>query len=340
MTDSFETTSRRLAKARQRGDTDDVAEALALHANELLNKGQTGDARKALDEAAKIHRSCGRTYDEARCTQLAATLCRFEGRLEEAKQRAQVAVELMGATGPVAVSAYTELGEIALAEGCGDTAATAYSSALACGEETGLIDSARAAILRRLAAARVVAKQFQAAAQDLETAYGLLAQTGDQVSARRTLIEEATAFQHAGQLNDAEGIINRAMKLAKQANDHAALADVHLLQTTQAVERRDARVAMASARAAREQALLGNAPTSYIGAAVAIAELAEASGDRVAAYEALATGWVTLADLLNQDTARATFAPKLQEMRKRWGHAVFAEIKGTYEAGRKYGRLS
>jgi hypothetical protein len=92
---------------------------------------------------------------------------------------------------------------------------------------------------------------------------------------------------------------------------------------------------MASALAARTEALAANAPTSYTGAALAIAQLAESASDRLGAYEALAVGWVTLADLLGRDLARMTFEPKLKEMRERWGAAVFDAIKKTYEAQRR-----
>jgi len=324
-----------LAEARQRGDADDVAEALALHANALLQKGQIRSAQNELDEAATIHRARGRVYDEARCTQMAGTLCRFAGRLDEAKKRAHRALELSESKGPIAVSAQAELGEIALAEENGDEAAKAYRAALDAGEDTGLVDPARAALLRKRAVALTAAGQYQDAVRDLETAHDLLMRSGDQATAIRTLIEKATALRHAGRPSDAEPIVRRAMDLAGQAGDHAALADLHLLVAARALDRSDAAAAMASAQAAREHALAGNAPTSYLGAAMTIAQLAESAGDRLAAYEALAVGWVTLADLLGDDVARMSFEPKLREARERWGGPAFDEIKKTYEAHRQ-----
>ena len=196
MSDTLDLSTRRLADARQRGDADEIAEALAVHANALLTKGHIGAARSELDEAAAIHRARDRVYDEARCTHLAATLCRFEGRLDEARQRANRALALAGSRGPIAVSAHTELGEIALAEGQVAQAAAAFQAALDVGRDAGLVAPARAAILRRRAAALVAAKQFVDAIHDLETAYGLLIEAGDRATAARTLIEQATAFQH------------------------------------------------------------------------------------------------------------------------------------------------
>ena len=53
------------------------------------------------------------------------------------------------------------------------------------------------------------------------------------------------------------------------------------------------------------------------------------------AYEALAVGWVTLADLLGGDLARLAFEPKLMEIRERWGAPAFDTVKKIYEAHRQ-----
>lgn len=335
MSETLEISTHRLTEARLRGDADDIAEALAIHANALVQKGQISSAQNELDEAATIHRARGRVYDEARCTQMAGTLCRFAGRLNEAKQRVHRALELCESKGTIAVSAHAELGEIALAEGNGAEAAMAYRAALDAGEGTGLVDLARAALLRKRAVALTAAEQYQDAVRDLETAHDLLVRSGDRVTATRTLIEKATALRHAGRALDAEPIVQQAMDIAEQAGDRAALADLHLLVAARALDQSDATVAMASAQAAREHALASNAPTSYLGAAVTIAQLAELAGDRLSAYEALATAWVTLADLLGRDVARMSFEPKLREIRERWGGPAFDEIKKSYEAQRK-----
>jgi tetratricopeptide (TPR) repeat protein len=335
VTDAHERFARQLAEARRSGDADDIAEALALHANDVLQRGRTAEARAELDEAAAIHGTRGRIYDQARCTQLAGTLCRFEGRLHEAKQRATRALTLVEGKGPIAVSAHAELGEIALAEGQSVDAAGSYGAALDAGNGTGLVDSARAALLRKRAVALTNGGQVEDAVRDLEMAHDLLARTGDGAGAIRTLIEKATALRHAERFDEAAPIVARAMAAADATDDHAALADLHLLLAAAALDRRDVAAATASAEAARTQALAANAPTSYVGAAVAIAQLAESSGDRLRAYDALATGWVTLADLLGKDAARMTFEPKLTELRERWGAAPFGEVKKIYEAARQ-----
>ena len=334
MSETLETYRHRVAEARQRGNADDLAEALALHANALIQAGQISSAQLDLDEAAAIHRARGRVVDDARCTQMAGTLCRFTGQLDEAKKRASRALELSHFKGSIAVSAYTELGEIARSEKNHAEAAKAYSAALDAGESIGLVGSARAALLRKRAVALTAVKKYPDAVRDLETAHDLLMRSGDCASATRALIEAATALRYAGQPSEAETIVRRAMQLAEPANDHAALADLHLLRAAQALDRRDTVTAMASMLTAREHALAGNAPISYIGAAHAIAELADAAGNRQQAYEALATGWATLSDLLGGEVARTTFEPKLRDARARWGGPEFDVIKKAYEAHR------
>jgi tetratricopeptide (TPR) repeat protein len=333
-TDARET-ERLLADARRKGDLDDVAEALMLHANALVNAGQIAQARQELDEAAEIHRQRGRTYDEARCTHLAATLCRLEGHPTEARVRAERAAQLVEPGTPIAVSAATELGEIALLEGKTAEAADAYTRALASGEVAGMVDAARATLLRKRAIALTASGRHRDAAKDLAMAQGLLLRAGDTTGAIRALIEEAAALQQGGFTADADRVKVEARRMAEAAQDHVAQADLDLLDSTQAVTRRDVAAAMAAARSARQHALEGVAPILYVSASLAIAQLAEATGDRLGAYEALAVGWVTLGDLLGREVAMASFEPKLFELRERWGVDAFAEVKAAYEARRR-----
>jgi len=340
MNETQEMSASRLAKARARGDADDIAEALAIHANALIQKGEFGAAQFELDEAASIHRARGRVYDDARCTQMSGTLCRFTGRLDEAKQRIERALQLCESQGSVAVSGFAELGEIASAEKRFTDAAKAYGAALAAGGPKTPADRGRVGLLRKRAAALAAAEQYDGAIGDLDAAFDLSVQLGDGSTATRALIEKATALRQGGRVADSEPIVNRAMVLAVEANDHAALADLQLLAVAAAIDRRDIAAALVSAREARAQALAANAPASYLGAVMAIAELTESSGDRLAAYEALAVGWATVSDLLGPDLARASFEPKLREARERWGGPAFAEIKSTYEANRRAARVS
>jgi hypothetical protein len=321
-----------LASARRRNDPDDLARALAVHANTLVTRGQLDAARRELDEAAAIHHRRDRAYDEAQCTYLAATLARLTGDLDGAKTRAAHAARLAQPGTPLAVSAATELGEIALAARDGGGAADAFGRALAEGEAAGIGMPARAALLRKCAIARVASGQHGAAARDLAEAHDLFMRSGDTATAIRTRVEEATARLQGGDDAGTARLLREATEAATAAGDHQALADLALLQVTRAVGAGDTAAALAAAHEARAAALAAVAPVRYVGAAVAIAELSEARGDRRGAYEALAVGLATLGDLLGRDAAKALCEPKLLAMRERWGPEAFAAVKADYEA--------
>jgi tetratricopeptide (TPR) repeat protein len=325
----------RLAEARRRGRPPEIAEALALHANALIQAGEIAAARRDLDEAAAIQAAAGRVTDEARCLQMSGALCRFQNAWDDAAARELRALELVGHKGAIAVSAYAELGEIEFARARPAESASQYRAALEASAAAGVNASVRAPLLRKRARALAAAKQYEEAVRDLESAFQILLEAGDRTNAAQALIEEATAVQQMGRFAEAEPVIRRAMDLAQTAGDHGALAEIHLLWATQALERRDAAAAMAEARAARTEALAGNAPTAYIGAAHAISQLAEAAGDRLGAYEALATGWATVAGLPHPSLARAAFEPVLKAMRERWGEAAFDQVKKNYEDARR-----
>ena len=338
MTAALEASTGRLAEARRNGNADDIAEALAVHANDLLQHGRTHEARVELDEAAAIHRSRGRAYDEARCTHLAATLCRFEGRYDEAVERGRRALTLAEFKGPIAVAAHAELGETALAQRRYADAADEYRAALDAGDATGLVEAGRAALHRQRAVALIAAERADEALSELRTAHELLAASGNAAGARRVLIEQATAMRHAGRTEDAARIVRATLDAAAAAGDRAAQADLQLLVAADALDRRDVASALAAAKAARGHALAATAPTSYIAAAITIGELAEKTGDRDAAYEALAVGWATLSDLLGPDAARLAFEPKLTQLRERWGAEAFDAVKSRYESRRRQQR--
>jgi tetratricopeptide (TPR) repeat protein len=325
---------KRLAKARRLGDPDELADALARHADAQIKAGQFGAARAELDEAADIHRQRGRVYDQARTTHFAATLSRLAGDLPGARARASHALALVEPGSTVAVSALTELGEDAAAEGKLDEAADHFAAALSAAEAAGLTDEARAALARRRATVLVAARRYPEALEDLQRAHDLF-EHHDPRSAVRVQVEEATAAQQSGDTATAERLSSAARADAERLGDHFALADLDLLASARAVERGELPAAIAAAYAARDHALRAVAPLLYVSAALAIARLSEASGDRLAAYDALATGWATLGDLLGHELARATFEPKLQEQRESWGDETFASVKTAYEGRRR-----
>lgn len=335
MPDKLEQSTAALSEARARGEPDALAEALVGHANELVLRGRIAEACQELDEAAALHRTRDRPYDEARCNHLAASLYRLGGQLDVARQRAQAALALVSGQGPAAVAAHAELGEIALAEGNSAAAATDFTAALDLGTAQGLKAAALATLLHHRAQAVARMGDYTALIADLHGAAAGFDQAGDHKTRLRVQVELASAFQDQGQTERAEEVIGAAWPDAERAGEHAILADLGLLRAAQALARRDGDAALGLALQARREALAGNAPGAYIGAAVTLAQLYETSGNRAAAYEALAVGWATLSDLLGPDLARQAFQPSLLACRQRWGTAAFDAIKQDYEARRK-----
>jgi len=79
-----------------------------------------------------------------------------------------------------------------------------------------------------------------------------------------------------------------------------------------------------------------SAPTqSYVSAVVSIADVADAIGDRDAAYEALASGWVTAGDVLGAEAAKHLFEPRLLALRETWGDAAFLLVRDAYNDRRR-----
>jgi hypothetical protein len=329
--------TKRLNEMRSHVPRDDVAlaEILATHASVLLQHVRIGEACVALEEATGLHHAAGRTVDEARCLSMTATLSRFGGLLDEAQSRAQQALELVGASGPVAVSAYTELGETALARGDGTASATAFAAALDAGASAGMGAAARGALLRKRAVALVNAGQHEAAVHDLETAHDIFMEIGDRASALRTLIEQATTLHYAAQATRSVALIQHIVAQATQTGDHAALADIQLLAAAQAFERGDAVAALAAASIAREEALQAVVPSTYFSAAVAISRAANALGDNLEAYSALATAWATLADVIGDEAAQSWVSPVLSALQTEWGEQGFAAVRAEHDEQRR-----
>ncbi|MDB5887457.1 MAG: hypothetical protein JWM03_329 [Rhodocyclales bacterium] len=329
--------TKRLHEVRNHVPRDDVAlaEILVTHASVLLQHVRIGEARAALEEATALHHAAGRTFDEARCLSMTATLSRFGGLLDEAQNRAQQALALVVESGPIAVAAYTELGETALARGDGAASAVAFAAALDAGASAGMGAAARGGLLRKRAVALVNAGQHEAAVRELETAHDIFMEIGDRTSATRTLIEQATTLHYATQPTRSEALIQRVTAQASLAGDHAALADIQLLVAAQAFGRGDAVAALEAAKIAREEALQAVAPNTYFSAAVAISRTANALGDQLEAYRALATAWVMLADVIGNEAAQSWVSPVLDALQTEWGEQRFAAVRAEHDAQRR-----
>ena len=308
-------------------------DALVRRAAARLDAAAFDDAAADLDEAARLQGEAGRPGDEARLRHARATALRAAGRLDDAAASAARARELSPDGTPLRVAVDTELGEVRLLQGRSDDAIGCYRRALEAGRSAGLLPVAQAALLRRIALAEGLAGRAAEAARAAAEAGALYDASGRELDGNRARVEAATALVGAG-LSGAGAAIASARRAAEAADDQAALAELALLASAQALDARRPDEALAQARAARQHALDGGAVLPYVGAAIAIAELLEVAGDRLGAYESLAVGWVTTGDQVGSDAAGQLFRPRLRALRDRWGAEAFDAVKAEYYAAR------
>ncbi len=326
---------REIAQARASGDRDQLAELLVRRADEEVRARHLDEARQLLDEAAGLHGDAGRRVDEARCLCFAAELCRATGKLDLAETRAGRAERIAPAGSAPAVSAAAELGELAMMRQQFDQAASAYGRALEAGAAAGLVGAAEAALARKRAQALAAHTKTDEIVDLLARAAALYRAAEMPHEARKTEVEQATALAALGRTDDLVHLEDALRTDAEAAEDDAVLADLALLDASRHLDAGAADEALEDARRARQHALDSAHPVAYVSAAIAIAELNEARGDRIGAYEALAVGWATLGDLLGEAAAKATFAPRLEAQRARWGDDAFAAARDDYYARRR-----
>ena len=73
---------------------------------------------------------------------------------------------------------------------------------------------------------------------------------------------------------------------------------------------------------------------TYIGAAIAIAEMLDVGGDRAGAYDSLAVGWVTAGDRIGQAAAGGLFRPQLKAAAA-VGDVEFARVRARTTTRRR-----
>jgi len=200
--------------------------------------------------------------------------------------------------------------------------------------------------LVRDARARLLAGDLDGARSSLESAAEAWRQAGNATEEARCLRLATALARHAdfpaeavalaadavASASDGLSIVDDLARLAEADVVPESASALALLASARAVDRHDLAGARVHAERARAQALAERSPIGYVAAAIAQAALAETAGDRVGAYASLAVGWATLRDLVGPEPARDAFAPRLLELRARWGVADFAAVKAAYEA--------
>ena len=277
-----------------------------VEARDLLARGDIADARALLDQVAALWREEGNTAEEARSLRLAASLARHEGQLDAAEIRASVAVTIAPEGQPQA-AALSERARVAAAEGDRVGAAGFWERAVGAAEKAG--SDELPAYLRGLGDALAQAGRPEDAGAAFRRAGDLLRDAGDELGSARALLEGSTALQTAGAMTGASRLGAQSEEIATRIEDHETLAQLALLASARALDARNLEEALRQAERAREESLAARSPVTYVGAALAIAQMEDAAGRRVEAYASLAKGWVTLGDLLGGDQARAFFEP-------------------------------
>ncbi len=300
-----------------------------VEARDRLVKGEVTEAGELLDQVAAIWRDEGNTVEEARALRLAASLARHEGRLDDAAMRATLAVTIAPEGKPQA-AAEAEQARISAAEGNLALAVAAWQRAVDAAEAEEL-----PLYLDELGQALAQSGRGDDAAAAFRRERDELAAAGQPARAARALLSGATALQTVGSLPLAETLSAEAEHAATETGDHDALAQLALLASARALEARDLDEARREAERARAESLEARSPLTYVGAAVALAGMAEAAGDRLGAYASLAKGWATLSDLLGSEQARGAFEPALLDLKARWGDEAFASVKAEYEESRR-----
>ena len=272
-----------------------AVQALA-NARAFLAGGDLAGAANSLGDAAERWSSIGNRAEVTRCLRLAASLTRHDRRPEAAVRLAREAVS--AAPEADRAAAMVELGR---AESAAGTDRSAVCAALADLESDG-------------SAAQPVGPLVEAVALLTDLGRPDLA---DRLTAR-------LADPAAGGMEPAADELGR----------HAVRSQLALLAAGRAVTDGDLSSAVGLAIRARTESLAGRAPTCYLAAAYALAALQETSGDDVAAYGTLASGWVTIADLLGGPVGQAAFAPALGALRDRLGTDRFGRVRAAYEKTR------
>ncbi len=319
-----------LAALRDAADLPALIDALVRRGATALEQADWALAQRDLDEAATVAELAGKLALAAQAHVAVATALRGDGQLAAATARAEHAVAL-APDGPPRIAALTALGECHRAAGSSAAAEAAYAEALTGARAAHMLPFHQAALLRRRAEALRSLGRIDEATAALTAAIDAYRGIGADEPLRDTLVERAAALVDAAAPAWTEAIA-AGRTAAAAVGDHARLAELAVLEATRATAAGDVAAAISWAERARQHALDGDSPITYTAAAIAIADLKERTGDRVGAYASLAVGWVTLGDVLGQDTAAAWFRPQLLAARERWGEAGFQAAKDAYYA--------
>lgn len=310
-------------------------DALA-QANAALERGDLTGAVDLFERAAATQLEAGDPASASHGHRLAAVLALTVGDPSRAAPLAARAVEEAGDR-RARFAALTTLAEAHRHAGQAGEACRSITAALDLASADGAVVTPveRAALLRRRAAVEHAAGRDGDAVADLRCAAELLAAAGEDAQAAVTQLELAGVAGGAPAVREALVTARRRAGSAGGAAGVAALAQVDAAEGGHALEEGRVDAARELFRSACEHALAAVDAATYIAASGGLAAAEERAGDRVAAYEALASGWVTLADLLGPELGAEAFRPQLERVRARWGATEFARVKAAHDESRR-----
>lgn len=328
--------------------TAELPEASLLQgAQRALLVGAWCVAAQRLGQAAQLARDANRADDEARCLQMARNLHRLAGDLSQAMR---TSAEMPDAHRDIRLRflVAAERAETLLQAGDGAAAAEQWRAAAMAADELDMPAVPRAAVTRRLALCESGCGHTAVARQLFVAARAAHRGAGDFLGGAWAALEHANCAQEAGDGGAADRALEIARRDAAQLADDGAPPDAvaHLCCE---IELARARVLAAQgnlgaaelhAMNARAKALDATSAASYFTAAALTAHYAELRDERVAAYTALATAWVTLGDALGAALARSWLRPLLNVYREKWGGEEFERVQREHDDARRAARVA
>jgi tetratricopeptide (TPR) repeat protein len=314
---------------------DDHAYALMQAALAHIPEARWTEAADELEQAAALHEQGGREYDRARCLQLAATMRRSAGDLDRAEMLIAKAQAIGSENQPLSVSIAAERAETDFAQARYRDAVESWTTAIERGRDARLTPASLSALFRRRALAFLELTEFELADRDFDEACRLLKSGGDVDAASLARLEQVYLLWRQGEIERATRVLDEFQKQVGGPLNAHVRSEWQLQRSRLARSEGQMDRALEFAREARTSALEAVAPVSYFSASVELGEALQASGDLAAAYEAMATAWATLSDVLGKETASSWIEPALMGFSMRWGDEAFQKAKAEYETRRR-----
>lgn len=272
---------------------------------ELLAAGEIGSATTKIDDLLASLPADAPAVVRSRAARAAATAHRLDGNLDRADEHLgrafTAAAEPTNDEPVVAIEAELELADLRRAQGRSLEAADAHARA-----ETIAAEALVPELVRWRIGLHAAGHEL---GSDPERAIARLNALADSIPDA-----PAEALQS---LPEPQQLLLTA--LTSLAEDDDAARTIDILES-----------AAASARQFEDVA-------AYTGARVALAQIHEENGDRVACYHSLASGWATLRAALGVDLARQAFGPMMVDCRRRWGPDAFDSVRAAVESGERHG---